>query len=501
MNLVPYSLRRIHNMSLVSVGMLVKISPNIITAEIKDDDLVGDLGMPGLMRHAILEVISISKDGNLGEIAVCRITNPEVFKQVIPGVKEVKYEGEPIFLLKDLVPANMKTTLVYTIKTAKTKEQMIVELFAERENLRRRGMDKRNREMKENWKQIQILRGEITGPMPAVMGVSIVNIPKFKMNLEVSPKDLPTSDPESVKKFERFLTAKIRELRASRRANRTKTVMAFGTVPVEKQGLVYLKEGSLLKAYEEMMKTTLETDKKPIDSKANYIGVEVEFSYRGNYDILKKLLIENKLHKYVCLKDDGSLRSCHNTNYRTKELTLICKNTEIESVLKRLDTVLAHPEIDGYANRSCGLHVHLDMRNRNAPLVYKNLVRVQNILRGAQPVGRVNNVHCKPNTNENLGEYTGDENRNERYWVVNGSAYAKHQSIEIRIHEGTTDCEAIYNWCSFLDALASHTKEIPKNEYKFAEDLAARLNINIPINAIDYVDRRIERFKSLSVVS
>jgi hypothetical protein len=313
---------------------------------------------------------------------------------------------------------------------------------------------------------------------------------------------LPGTDEESIKKFQRFLTNKLRGVRNQRRTKNVENKILWGMMPVQKIGGVYLKENSLLKAYEEMMKTTLETDKKPTDAKANYVGIEIEFIYTGKYDALKRLLIEKKLHKYVCLKEDGSLRQCHNTGgYRGKELTLICKNTEVEDVLKRLDSVLAHPEIDGYANRSCGLHVHLDVRNRDADLVFRNLVRIQNILRGSQPVGRVNNIHCKPNVSDKLEKKSPEEaGRNDRYWVVNGASYGKHKSIEIRIHEGTTDCEDIYNWVSFLDSVANHTKEIPKNELKYAEDLVAKYDINIPLNAIDYIDRRIERFNSLTAV-
>lgn len=188
---------------------------------------------------------------------------------------------------------------------------------------------------------------------------------------------------------------------------------------------------------------------------------------------------------------------CHNNNgYDSREMKVLCKTTEVADVMKRLDSVFLHPEIDGYANRTCGLHVHLDARNRDVSLMYKNFVRVQSILRGSQPVGRIKNKHCLVNDTESIEEL---EATGARYWVVNATSFKKHKSIEIRIHEGTTNCEDIYNWVSFLDAIASHTKLIPKNELKFAEDLASKYDIDIPLAAIDYVDRRIERFKSLSI--
>ena len=77
-----------------AVGQLIRISPEVIPDGTKDDELLGDLGIPGLMRHAIFEVVSLMTDPTRGEALLCKLTNPEIFKTMIPGVKEVKYEGE-----------------------------------------------------------------------------------------------------------------------------------------------------------------------------------------------------------------------------------------------------------------------------------------------------------------------------------------------------------------------------------------------------------------------
>ncbi len=487
-----------------TIGSLVRINPEVIPETAKDDELLGDLGLPGLFRHSIFEVTKVDKDPTRGDIVYCKITNPEIFKTVIPGVKEVKYEGELVLLFKDIVPANTKVTLDYTIQAGKSREEMIKGLFAERDALKARGLKKENKALQANWKQIQILRGEIKGSLPEMSQQITVTLPKQRVKFVVDPKELPTEgDEESVKKFKQSLSNKLRGVRAQRRSQKLENKVLFnGAMTVQKSAGVYLQANSLLKAYEEMMKTTLETDKKPTDAKATYVGIEAEIIYSGRYEVLKRELINQKLHKNVCIKEDGSLRACHNSGYQTKEITILCKTTEVEDVLKRLDQVFSHPEIDAYANRSCGLHVHLDVRNRKPGLVYTNLVRIQNILRGSQPVGRINNTHCRANTSDKLEtQRESGGGGGNRYWVVNGSSYDRHQSIEVRIHEGTTDCEAIYNWVTFLNAIADHKSEIPKNEIKFAEDLVGRFDIDIPLNAIDYVDRRIERFKSLTTTA
>jgi hypothetical protein len=483
-----------------SEGMLVKISSEVIPETAKDDELLGDLGLPGLLRHAIFEIKRLDKDSTRGDIAYCIITNPEVFKTAIPGVKEVKYEGELVLLIKDIVPANTRVTLDYTIQSGKSKDDVIKGLFAERDILKGRGLKKDHPSMRANWKQIQIARGELKGSIPEMAQQVNVTLTKQRMTFKVDAKDLPTDDEDSIKKFKQLLSNKLRSVRAQRRTQKLESKSVFGIMTVQKSAGVYLQPNSLLKAYEEMMKTTLETDKKPTDAKATYVGIEIEMIYSGKYEVLKRELIAAKLHRNVCLKDDGSLRACHNAHYATKELTLLCKVSEVEDVLKRLDGVLSHPEIDAYANRSCGLHVHLDVRNRKAALVYMNLVRIQNILRGSQPVGRINNTHCRANTSDNLASQQEGGGGN-RYWVVNGQSVSRHNSIEVRIHEGTTDCESIYNWVTFLNAIAEHKSEIPKNELKFAEDLVGRFDIDIPLEAIDYIDRRISRFKSLTTTA
>lgn len=492
-----------------TTGNLIKINPEIFPAGVKDDEMVEALGYPGLFRHLLFEVVKIETDPNRGEIAFCRITNADSLVDVLEPsadgkkAKGIRYEGELVLLAKDVQLANSKITLDYEIRGIKSKEELISDLFVERKKLSGQGKNKSDQAMRANWKKIQILRGEVKGQVKDDSNQAVVFLPKhraqFPKGITLLTSQLPDGSEESEKKFKQFLITKIRGTRRQQRTKNAEVRDVFGQ-RVERLGGVFLKERSLLTAYEEFMKTTLETDKKPVDPKSTYFGIEIEMIYSNKYEVLKKLLIENKLHKYVTLKTDGSLRACHNSHYGTCEMTILVRSQDLEDVMQRLDRVLAHPEIDAYANRSCGLHVHLDMRKRDPSLVYKNLVRIQNILRGAQPVGRIKNTHCRVNTIEdyNFKSEQVDERQN-RYSVVNGQAFQRHKSIEIRIHEGTTDCEAIYNWALFLESIANHKTEIPKNEIRYAEDLVGRFDVDIPLSAIAYVDERIKRFNSLAV--
>jgi hypothetical protein len=136
------------------------------------------------------------------------------------------------------------------------------------------------------------------------------------------------------------------------------------------------------------------------------------------------------------------------------------------------------------------------MRNRDLALVYKNLVRVQSLLRGSQPFGRVNNRFCRVNDSEVFNFKKVNQNE-DRYWVINGHAFNAHKTLEIRTHEGTTNANEILNWVLFIDAIASYTKEIPATKFRLVADLVAATEISMPLLAAAYVDARIERFQSV----
>jgi hypothetical protein len=478
-------------MKTISVGALVKINPEIFGEKCNPQEMYGKLGYIGIFKNAIWKVSSITNDTNRGMCAWVSLTNAEELMKDLKGVKSVTTEGEAFILLEDLVHANTKVTLNYILSsTVKTKTQMIADLFEDRRKLKACGLSRIQPEMIANWKQIRILRGELKGTIPLV-GEASVYLPKQRITMPLHPSDVPDESEESIKTFKRLLVDKLRVMRLQRRViNEDKFVFGLN---VKYCGGTFVNSGELLKAYESSLTESLNEYKKPSDPNATYVGVEVEFIYSGNDKDLRQLLIKNRLHKNVRVEGDGSLRACHNSGYSTAELQIIAKTTELESVMSRLEIVLNNPLIDGYANRSCGTHVHLDMRNRDYRSCFRNLVRVQDILRGAQPIGRLKNTHCKPNKSDDFGS------ENNRYLVVNPNSYEKHTTIEIRIHEGTVDVKGIVNWAMFLDSIASCNVEIPVNKFRTARELVAATNILIPADSLSYVDSRIDKFQSVTI--
>lgn len=480
-----------------NTGSIVKLNPSIFEGNDSLTDTFGALGSPGLFRHVLFEVVKSLKDGR-GEGYMCRISNPDKLKTFMSGVKEVKSEGEWFLLQSELVKANTKITLQYSISPLADNSARIESLFLERKKLRAEGKDKKNKLMISNWRDIEVARGKIKGESNAELVE--VTLPRQHLTVQVTRGQLPKEgDEKSLAVFQNLLVAELVKFRRQRKIDSSQYVVKelYGKT-MTLLGGVHTSEGQPLECFKHFMRNWHITPKVPTDAKATYVGIEIEMLYSGDANLFRNLMFKEGLYRNVTMTVDGSVKSCHNQGYTGAELQILATTTEVKSVLEALQRVFDNPDIDGYANRSCGLHVHGDMRNRDHKLVYKNLVRVQDILRGSQPRGRVNNVHCRPNKSDVFAT-SESESRGNRYWVVNPDAYATHTTLEVRIHEGTTECKDIYNWVVFLDTIMSLTTEIPVNKYKLASELSTGASINIPASVINYIDTRVKKFNSLTV--
>jgi hypothetical protein len=169
--------------------------------------------------------------------------------------------------------------------------------------------------------------------------------------------------------------------------------------------------------------------------KNNYVGIEVEcFSDLEEIEVMQ-LLLEFDLEKYVNIGDDGSIEADYGNSY---ELRILSTEKELSVVLKNLGLLFKAGKFG--VNDSCGLHVHLDMRNRNVNKCYKKLLKFQHLMFPLVNKDRWNNEYCSWSLESE--KYGRD--------AVNFGAYDDHQTIEIRLHHGTLDVKRIGNWISLL---------------------------------------------------
>jgi len=254
---------------------------------------------------------------------------------------------------------------------------------------------------------------------------------------------------------------------------------------------VHQTPGDILKLVKLKPLKNIFGDKKP-DSSDNYLGIELELISKSNKEKLAVELFKEGVAEYCHIKDDGSLRG-ENGYGHTHEVCVLVKESMLENVVTKV--CRAFEKAQCRVNKTCGMHVHLDMRARDHKLCFKNLVRSQDLLYKMQPLSRKEGTFSKRVTNEDFDEFITSprgEGRHERYYGVNGTAYNKHKTIEIRMHSGTVDARKIINWCKILTTIVNYPKEHDltmaspsgfKRYFKVTDD-----------NLIDYMEERIKKF-------
>ncbi len=162
----------------------------------------------------------------------------------------------------------------------------------------------------------------------------------------------------------------------------------------------------------------------------------------------------NKLPVWCREATDGSLRwhtSGPERNMGIEFRCLIARAT-LEHKLNRICSLLVGHKV----NKTCGLHVHLDMRGKTFKEVTKiarNYNKWLYALREFVPESRRNNdQYCA----------WGISTRN-RYHAVNVCSFERHKTLEIRLHSGTTDFTKIISWIRLLELIAL-TNKSPKTE-------------------------------------
>lgn len=267
------------------------------------------------------------------------------------------------------------------------------------------------------------------------------------------------------------------------------------SVPTSKSRGVYLKPGTYLKA-NEVLKSKEAFRKKAPTSNSKHFGIELEFFCLADQGTLAAKLNEVGVSKFVHLKSDGSIKP--KQGYHAHELTICVDDTSLHHVMVNVCAALA--SFDAQVNKSCGMHVHLDARfwsHEKRDLVFSNLVSSQSILYAMNPPSRKNGYTDSSGSKRHYAKPTRSKDyydaiRSDRYVGINGQAFSKFGTIEVRLHSGTVDARKIINWVLLLDKISCLETAVARGPTSVAGfERIYKINGEL----LSYVKERVTKFK------
>lgn len=208
-----------------------------------------------------------------------------------------------------------------------------------------------------------------------------------------------------------------------------------------------------------------------------YVGIELEFYMQATQAELASYLYKLNIADRITIKSDSSicvpicslcngsgdtqLRDPHKQGYLpcpacrgrgrkfiACELCILVKQSDLEQTVKTICKVLK--QVKAEVNESCGLHVHLDMRNRNPVKAYNNLYHVQKLLYKMHKTRKLNSPYAVFQEHQTLYAALADLENTVRYRGINVCSLPEHQTLEVRIGAGSIDAEEIINWSALL---------------------------------------------------
>jgi hypothetical protein len=218
-----------------------------------------------------------------------------------------------------------------------------------------------------------------------------------------------------------------------------------------------------------------------------HVGIEIECGIKCSKEQLGFKL--KHLAGYVMIKSDGSVSV---SQREAVELNICAPISRYREILKGVTDVLnGDPEVSARVNKTCGLHVHLDVREWRNDFnalsdKYARLISVQGILYSMQPQSRQDNSYCKKSKSRSIVRGA------TRYQGINAQSIWKYTTIETRLHAGTTDYNKIANWIDLLVGVMYSTSPVPKRALTRVESIFKYFPIASSL--LGYINQRVRQF-------
>lgn len=168
-----------------------------------------------------------------------------------------------------------------------------------------------------------------------------------------------------------------------------------------------------------------------------------------------------RMPSYVRVTTDGSLRddkdrklSPGGSNQASElakgldglyglEYRMLIRRDEME--VRIIRAVNAIHNLGAKVNKSCGLHVHFDMRHKSREEVHAlhdKVTKWLKCLRELLPPSRRANQYC-----------SFEPVQNKHHWAVSLDAYDKHKTLEVRVHSSTLNTTKIIQWIRLCETV------------------------------------------------
>ncbi len=250
------------------------------------------------------------------------------------------------------------------------------------------------------------------------------------------------------------------------------------------------KPGTVMDKFKSLLNCKHYKNHIPMPTNAGqWVGVEIECFIPIQYDSddnswspkdtrqwLRDKIMCAKIPR-VSVKDDASL---HDDDGISCEITVLFNSANGYNTLSKVLEILNDAEC--YVNRTCGLHVHLDVRHldkKHVRIIGQRLGRSLPILRYIVDKTRTNDSSYNKLKVSRFSRY------GERQCAINLQSWFKFKTIEVRLHGGSTNFNKIKNWIELLKFLSA--SKVPKT-FKTFQQL---IDLGTPEHLIEYADKRI----------
>jgi hypothetical protein len=215
------------------------------------------------------------------------------------------------------------------------------------------------------------------------------------------------------------------------------------------------------------------------------IGIELEFVSENNAPLATWDSDDYPTSRWNSFTTDGSITTdCQDeavARYQEYKAFLNINNQEnwdkVQNTLKLLT------DAGGRINKSCGCHVHIDMRNRPSATYYRIAGRVRDAFkswlhRTISP-RRATNRYCS----------VWADSQASRYSAINTHCHSEHNTVEVRVGMPTLNFWKLKMWASLMFWCVNNSTKIDTFEDFMESECPLELKV--------YVIERIGKFKPL----